>query len=161
MPPSTLLALVAAAATRAAVAGPPRVLLDVPARASARVGAVRLDVALRNASREPLRADGDPERLRVSVRDSSGAALPCSPPGAGPGAPTALAPGARLALALDLGARCRIEAPGAYAVEVRYEGPGGPAAGSSVLRVTRWSNPGIRPPLRGQRTNVTDTSTEW
>src|SRR5918912_3696392 len=98
--PATLLLLLAAARADAPPAA--RIVLEVPPRASARVGAVRLDVALRNASSEPARAEADPARLRVAVRDGAGAALPCSAPVA-QGAGRALAPGARVAVALDLG----------------------------------------------------------
>src|SRR5690242_17556879 len=119
--PSTLLLLAVAAASAGASEAAARVVLEVPAHAAARLGAVRLDVALRNASGEPVRAA--PSRLAVAVRDRTGAALPCSAPPGPPAAEVELAPGARVAVAIDLGARCRIGGAGAYAVDVRYDGP--------------------------------------
>jgi hypothetical protein len=132
-----------------ASAAPPAVVLEAPPRASARLGAVRLRVAVRNASGETLEAAADPARLRVAVRDAAGRRLRCDGAPAG-GRAAAIAPGERAHLVVDLGVRCGLTATGAYTVDVAYEGPAGKTAEARVaLRVTRWVNPGPLSP--GQR----------
>jgi hypothetical protein len=141
-----VLLLAAAIGCAHARAAPPALTVHAPARASARLGAVRLDLALRNTSSRTVQADADPARLRVAVREGSGGEVACDPPVTRGGPLSEIAPGASVAVVLDLGARCRI-VPGEYAVDVAYDGPGGPAAPASlVLRVTRWVNPGILSP---------------
>ncbi len=144
--------VVALALAAALASGPAQAMalaLEAPASASARLGAVRVALWLRNASDRPLRASLDPGQLHVALRDASGAVLPCDPPAPPRGKLTEIAPGQRASLLLDIGTRCRLEAPGAYAVEVAYAGPGGRAGPTSTaLRVTRWVNPGPRPTAR-------------
>ena len=73
------------------------------------------------------------EALGVRVTEEGGRALPCSPPVPSPQARD-LAPGDRRSLVLDLAARCRLDAPGRYRVEVTE--PGSRAAVEIDLQVT-------------------------
>jgi hypothetical protein len=135
---------------RASAAPPPHALvLEAPPHASARLGAVRLRVAVRNVSEETVEAAADPARLRVAVRDAAGRRLRCAGAPAG-GRAAAIAPGRRAQLVVDLGVRCGLAATGAYTVDVAYDGPAGRTVEARVaLRVTRWVNPGPLSPGQG------------
>jgi hypothetical protein len=138
--------LTAIFALRAAAGGAAPLAIEAPARASARLGAARVAVWVVNSSDRPARAVVDPERLAVTARDASGAALACAPAARRRGA-RALAPGERAGVLVDVGARCGIRSPGEYAVEISLPGSGAPPA-RVALRVTRWVNPGPRSPPR-------------
>lgn len=131
-----LLALVAAACAHPREPG---LVLEAPSRATARIGAARLELWIANAGASPRRVALDPDALEVSATSPAGEPARCRPASAGDAAYRLVAPGERVHLQLDLSSRCDLAAPGPYRVEVRL--PGGPA-GTVELTLTRWVNPG-------------------
>lgn len=118
---------------------PSRVVLAAPARASARIGAVRLQLRIANEGASPQRVATDPDSLDVAVTSPAGEAVRCAPASGPDGSARLLAPGESVHLQLDLSRRCELLDPGEYRVELRH--PAG-MRGTVELRITRWVNPG-------------------
>jgi hypothetical protein len=125
----------------------PRVALQTASRATARVGAARLELWITNEGPEPARVALDPDALQVVVTDPAGHSVPCDPAAASPADAPLLAPGERASVRLDLIRRCRLHEPGAYRVEIGH--PASRSKSRVELLLTRWVNPGPRSP--GQR----------
>ena len=123
--------------------------LWAPARAEGRVGAVQLEVRLRNAGGAPVRLVADPGLAELAVRGPGGP-VRCAAPAPVADLPPAvsLAPGAELPLRIDLSGRCRLEAAGEYEVEVAFPAADAPTP-RAVTRVAvaerTWVNPGPVP----------------
>ena len=135
------LALIAAGCAHARTPDASRLGLRTAPRATARVGAARLDLWIANEGPSPRPVVVDPEALLVAVTSTSGHAVPCRPPSTAE-LPTIrlLAAGERASVQLDLSRRCEIAEPGEYRVEIEH--PAGDAKATVDLRVTRWTNPG-------------------
>jgi hypothetical protein len=116
----------------------PRLVLAAPARASARVGAARLELWIANEGAAERRVAADADALEVAVTSTSGEAVRCRAASGG-GTERLLAPGDRVHVQLDLSRRCDLGEPGEYRVEVRH--PAGMNRTVALL-LTRWVNPG-------------------
>ena len=118
---------------------PSRLVLAVPARASARVGAARLQLRIGNEGPSPQRVATGADSLEVTVTSPAGEAVRCAGASDGDGSTRLLAPGESAHVQLDLSRRCELLEPGEYRVELVH--PAG-MRGTVELRLTRWVNPG-------------------
>ena len=125
-----------------------RVALDAPARVEGRIGAVQLEVRLRNRGPGPVSVVADPWLGELSVASERGP-VRCAPasPRMEPPPVVELAPGASVPLRIDVSARCDLADPGEYDLEVSFGRPGSEAMTARVrlaVAPRTWVNPGPR-----------------
>jgi hypothetical protein len=125
-----------------------RIALEAPARVDGRIGAVQVEVRLRNEGRGPVSVVADPWLGELSVSSDRGA-VRCAPSSARMQPPplVELAPGASVPLRIDVAARCDLAQPGEYDLDVSFGLPGAKVSTARVrlaIAPRTWVNPGPR-----------------
>jgi hypothetical protein len=125
-----------------------RLVLLAPREIAGRLGAVQLEVRLRNDGPQPVTVATDPWLADLAVTGARGP-IRCAPaaPRMDPQPSASIEPGASLPLRVDLSSRCYFTAAGDYDVEVSFEVPGAPPARARVrvaIAPRTWVNPGPR-----------------
>jgi hypothetical protein len=122
--------------------------LDAPARIEGRLGAVQLEIRLRNDGSTPVSVVADPWLTRLQVTGDRGE-IRCAPPAARmePRPVVELAAGASLPLRVDVASRCYFTTAGDYDLQVSFDDGSAstlPAGVRLSLGARSWVNPGPR-----------------